>query len=180
MASKIFITSDTFFGRASIIELAHRPFKSIEEMDATLIENWNSVVTENDIVYHLGNFAWSPIVADNVIKQLNGNIKFILGEFDEALLEVIEYYQDLVILPNDIFKDYKHKMVLSHYPLADWPGKERGIYHFHGHNFNTMRTDLTISNRVNCCTDFNNYKPMEIKELLKLFKEFKALKKISN
>lgn len=175
MAAKIFITSDTFFGRASIIELANRPFKSVEEMDATLIENWNNVVSENDIVYHLGNFAWSPIVADNVLKQLNGTIKFILGDFDDALKEVIEYYQGLDILPNDIFKDYKHKIVLSHWPLLDWPGKDRGVYHFHGHNFNTMKTDLTESNRINISTDFWKYTPQELKSLFATFKDFKKM-----
>lgn len=36
-----FITSDTHFGHARIIELASRPFASVEEMDAELIRRWN-------------------------------------------------------------------------------------------------------------------------------------------
>ena len=61
MEPKIYITSDTFFGRRNIIEIANRPFKDLDEMHAVMVNNWNSVVTDNDIVYHLGNFAWTPI-----------------------------------------------------------------------------------------------------------------------
>jgi len=178
MPSKIFITSDTFFGRASIIEQNNRPFKSVEEMDAALIENWNSVVSDEDLVYHLGNFAWTPIVTDKVLKVLNGNIKFMLGDFDDALKEVIEYYDGIDLLPNEIFKDYKHKIVLSHWPLAEWPGKEKGIYHFHGHTTNTLKTDMTQSNRVNVCCDMWNYKPQELKQLFAMFKAFKKEMKL--
>ena len=178
MNNKIFITSDTFFGRSSIIDIAKRPFKTVEEMDSVLIENWNSVVSEEDIVYHLGNFAWSPVVTDNVLKVLNGSIRFMLGDFDDALKEVIEYYNGIDLFKDDIHKDYKHKIVLSHWPLAEWPGKDKGIYHFHGHMINSMKTDMTQSNRVNVCTDHWGYKPQEIKSLFSMFKAFKKEMKI--
>ena len=36
-----FVTSDTHFSHARIIELAGRPFSTSEEMDAELIRRWN-------------------------------------------------------------------------------------------------------------------------------------------
>ena len=47
----IFFTSDLHLGHENCIRLCNRPFSSIEEMDETLIENWNHKVTGKDTVY---------------------------------------------------------------------------------------------------------------------------------
>lgn len=54
----IFFTSDTHFWHENIIKFCNRPFSSVEEMNDTIIENWNKVVGENDIVFHLGDFVF--------------------------------------------------------------------------------------------------------------------------
>lgn len=172
MAQKIFITSDTFFGRSNIIEIANRPFANVDEMNQALIDNWNKVVGEDDIVYHLGNFAWTPTIADEVLKVLNGNIKFILGEYDDAIKEIYEYYDGIDIIPHEIFKDYTNKIVLSHWPLESWHGKNEGIYHFHGNTLNELKTDLTKMKRINICCDNWNFTPQEVKVLFDIFSEF--------
>ena len=52
-----FFTSDTHFGHANIINLCNRPFKDVNHMNDMLVENWNSVVSDDDTVFHLGDFA---------------------------------------------------------------------------------------------------------------------------
>lgn len=56
---KVFVISDMHFGHANIIPFCNRrPFGSVEDMDETMIANWNSVVSENDIVINLGDYVW--------------------------------------------------------------------------------------------------------------------------
>lgn len=172
MKPKVFVTSDTFFGRVNIIEIAKRPFSSIEEMDAALVDRWNKVVGENDIVYHLGNFAWTPSAAHDALNSLNGEIRFILGEYDSALMEVFEYFDDIEIVPHEIFKNYNDKIVMSHWPLENWPGKTEGIFHFHGNTLSNLKTDLTKLNRFNVSSDANNFTPQNIETLFEIFNDF--------
>lgn len=55
----IFYIADTHFNHSNIIGFDNRPFSSVEEMNETLIHNWNSVVKHGDQVYILGDFCWS-------------------------------------------------------------------------------------------------------------------------
>lgn len=75
--NKIWFTSDTHFGSQRTLELSKRPFKTVAEMNDTLIKNWNDVVDEFDIVYHLGDFG-----DYRFIEKLNGSINLICGNYD--------------------------------------------------------------------------------------------------
>lgn len=77
MSNKIWFTSDTHFGSERTLELSKRPFKTVEEMDKTIIDNWNLVVGKDDVVYHLGDFGCYERV-----KELNGNIILICGNYE--------------------------------------------------------------------------------------------------
>ena len=43
--------------RNHFLRYCNRPFASVSEMDEHLIERWNAAVGDNDIVFHLGDFA---------------------------------------------------------------------------------------------------------------------------
>ena len=53
-----FFTSDTHFGHRNIIEYCNRPFKDVVEMDKILVQKYNYLVQENDIVYFLGDIGF--------------------------------------------------------------------------------------------------------------------------
>lgn len=52
----IYFTSDLHFNHKRIIQSVGRPFANLEEMHNALVNNWNSVVNDDDTIYILGDF----------------------------------------------------------------------------------------------------------------------------
>lgn len=71
--NNIFFSSDLHFGHKNIIKYCTRPFESVEEMNKKLIENWNSVVTNDDTVFFLGDAGFGSVTKIcECVKRLNG------------------------------------------------------------------------------------------------------------
>lgn len=64
--------ADTHFGHNNILRLSNRPFSTIEEMDRTIIVNWNSRVTDRDDVYILGDFSHKSEDPIQYLRKLKG------------------------------------------------------------------------------------------------------------
>ena len=81
---KIFFTADTHFNQQRTLDFSinRRIFKDLNEMNSVLIENWNKEVSDNDIVYHLGDFGDYEFR-----KCLKGKIHLILGNYEEKDIE---------------------------------------------------------------------------------------------
>ena len=115
-----FYTSDTHFDSERALSLSKRPFKSIEEMNWKIIENWNNRVHPKDIVYHLGDFGelWP-------IKYLNGEIVLIEGNYEKDEINKNKEYKNK--LENIFIKVYDKpyinddfvfsKKILCHEPI---------------------------------------------------------------
>jgi len=160
---KIFVTSDTHFGHENIIKFCNRPFKNAHFMDLELIERWNSVVTPDDIVYHLGDFAYkiSGNKIINIIEQLNGKIILIKGNHDGKTLKVNSVHnffetQNYVSLTHD-----NKKVCLFHFPIEEWDGKHNGSIHLHGHSHGVLDF-LNVKNRLDVGVDSHNFTPVEL------------------
>ena len=78
--------ADTHFGHDNIRRLSNRPFDSVEEMDKTIIENWNSKIADSDDVYILGDFSYKSKDPIEYLKKLNGRKHLIIGNHDNKLL----------------------------------------------------------------------------------------------
>lgn len=160
--SEIWFTSDTHFGSQRTLELSQRPFKTVEEMDKILIENWNSVVGKNDIVYHLGDFG-----NYNTVKQLNGNIVLIYGNYelkDRIKREdLIEYgFNDAEYNPtrrkiNNIFLN------LSHLPSESEKRININEFNLFGH---IHKLQMVKKFGLNVGTDCHNFYPINIETVM--------------
>ena len=172
---KIFVTSNQQFGRNGAIDAYERPFSSVNEMNFELIDRWNSVVSDEDMVYVLGNFAWDPESAEIAVKSLHGNIVFLNGEYDNAIEEIIEIMdsESFSFLYNSIEELPELNVVLSYWPLLDWPEKNKGSYSVVGHPDKKYQTNHK-TNVINCACDFWNFKPIEITKTLELLTSISA------
>lgn len=51
--NRLFFTSDTHFNHTNILQYCNRPFKTIDQMNETIITNWNRVVGPDDVIYKI-------------------------------------------------------------------------------------------------------------------------------
>jgi|SRR5882672_8252093 len=127
-------TSDTHFGHKNILEYEkeHRQFETVEEMNEQLISNWNSTVKKNDIIYHLGDFAFG---AENIsiAGRLNGNKRLVMGNHDSYSFDLYaKHFQK--IFGAHIWK----KCILTHVPVHTDNLSGRFLLNIHGHLHSKM------------------------------------------
>ena len=170
----IYLTADCHFGHTNIINHCNRPFSSVEEMDAVLIQNWNETVKKNDEIYILGDFTMrTSEVAHDYLTKLNGRKYFIRGNHDRFLENFEPYESDF-----EWVKDYHRliyngqRIIMFHYPILEWDQIHRGAYHCYGHVHNNKVSAerlavLDGSRAINVGVDVNNYRPVSIKDILK-------------
>lgn len=78
------LTSDHHFGHNNIIEYCKRPFTSVAQMNAAMIDSWNNTVAPDDTVYYLGDFAMQPRLVSEILPQLKGTKILIAGNHDRC------------------------------------------------------------------------------------------------
>ena len=125
----IFFTSDLHLGHENCIRLCNRPFSSIEEMDETLIENWNHKVTGKDTVYILGDLIYrSQKPPEEYLRRLRGKKHLILGNHDRGWIRSCQTEQFFESVNNLLYvADGKRQYTLCHYPMMvrDGDGLQR-------------------------------------------------------
>lgn len=113
-----FVISDTHFFHANILKYCDRPFTSVDEMNQHMMERWNSVVSPNDLVYHLGDVYLGNKVPEtevlSFLLKLNGRKRLILGNHDRGKDPILHQIFEKIYMGR-IFKD--KGLILSHFPL---------------------------------------------------------------
>ena len=168
----IFFTSDHHFGHENIISFSNRPFNDLHHMHASMTARWNNVVHKDDVVFHLGDFAFkqSP---KRFIEKLNGHIHLIIGNHDKpsqckGLFESVE--------ESKLIKEDGHSFYLHHYPHESWPQSHYGSLHLHGHvHINSVHSLSQRTRRMNVNVELWEYTPIPISEVIKTLAEQKVV-----
>ena len=158
-----FFTSDTHFDDEFAIPYFSRPFQSVDEMNAIMVERWNHVVTNNDIVYHLGDFTTKDLSHfTKWATRLNGNIRILPGNMDRPWLQdfvINEKVQVILPLISLAFEELgtvgqPQVIVLCHYSMQVWDRSNHGSWHLFGHTHGKLK-GIGMSFDVGVdCTDF--------------------------
>lgn len=176
--SNLFLTSDSHFNHVNIIKFCNRPFDSVEEMNETLISNWNNTVPKDGIVFHLGDFAFGGSeVWHKILSRLNGQIHLILGNHD--LKNFRQGYADsFASVQEQLTIDIgKKKVILTHFPLLCYHGAwgtEMNVWNLMGH-VHTLKSNNSgkdferlqylFPTQYDVGVDFNNYTPISFQEV---------------
>jgi len=160
----IFYTGDEHYDHFNAIKQNNRPFTTSDEMNHTLITNHNSVITDNDIVYHVGDFTLKRgkggcSFAAHIIEQLNGEHIFVRGSHDYWAKKLNLPYMIEVMVGD-------HFVVLCHYAGRTWPRSHYNSWNIHGHSHGGLDP---IGKQYDAGVDNNNLFPISddaVKEIM--------------
>lgn len=112
--SNVFLISDTHFFHHKILEFEAkaRPFSSVEEMNETLVDNWNRVIGKRDTVWHLGDVCFGGAESLRILNRLNGTKNLIMGNHDQYGIDKYLHFFNKI----EAVKKYDGYL-LSHIPI---------------------------------------------------------------
>jgi calcineurin-like phosphoesterase family protein len=139
----IFFTSDTHFNHSNILKYCPRrseAFADIAQHDEYIISDWNSKITDDDTVFHLGDFALGAIPDSySILDRLNGEKVLITGNHDRRHIKQPDFRNRFAAIKfgyHEVELKYNGQKVmicLCHYPMQSWNKWHYGSFHLHGH-----------------------------------------------
>ena len=183
----IYFTADQHFGHKNILKHqgVTRPFDTIEEHDKFAVDQWNSVISNNDTVYHLGDFTlkgWSFFW--DTVQKLNGSILVVPGGHDYKWIQEhpnpeiqIKRPANFIHSPRrisllntletiEIHQGGKYPLVISlcHYAQLKWDRSHYGSLHLFGHSHG--RLEYPEPRSMDIGVDTNNFLPYSLDEVV--------------
>lgn len=165
---KIWFISDTHYNHANICKGTSkwgdksqtRDFETLEEMNNSIVKSINDVVGEEDILYFLGDWSFGGIDSIWEFRKqvICKTIIFIPGNHDDHIVNnkilpnawqspwhplmddiQLSAHSLFTMSPEITYLKYKKRLfILSHYPLEQWKGMDKGTIHLHGHTHHTL------------------------------------------
>jgi len=152
---RLYFTSDTHFSSSRHIEMSHRPFKSIEEMDLEFISNWNKRLTADDVMFHLGDFGDIA-----VLDKLNfGNMFLLKGNYERKEKD-FDVEDNRVFVMDKLSANIDGETIYCvHEPLCSKNNLEDDDFFLFGHIHEKSKVKR---NGFNVGIDANNFCPVDV------------------
>ena len=131
-----YFIADLHLGHVHILSYDNRPFKTIQEHDYYIVNQWKNIVTDEDDIYILGDVSWHTHKQTiDIIKMLPGKKHLIIGNHDKDVLKKPAFRELFVEICDykELKLDKVVSIVLSHYPIPCFNKHYYGWYHFYGH-----------------------------------------------
>jgi calcineurin-like phosphoesterase family protein len=171
---KVWFTADTHFGHRNIIRYCQRPFATVEEMNETIIDNWNGVVGKDDVVFHLGDFSVGGAAEwTSLLESLNGRIFLVLGNHDMNNVDQGFMRRFENVSMQMLISIGKQRIYLNHYPFLCYGGSYRGTWQLFGHvhtspcnsGLDNSRLGMLFPTQYDVGVDNNSFTPVSFEEV---------------
>jgi calcineurin-like phosphoesterase family protein len=148
-------------------------------MNDTIVNNINTMVGQDDVLVHLGDWTFSGFesIGDFRNRIVCKNIYLILGNHDhhiernknniQDIFVKTSHYELLNVLDEDS-DDLEYGFVLSHFPIVSWHDMNKGRFHVFGHVHLPSHKKLMPGKAMDVGMDGNNLRPYEMKEVISL------------
>jgi calcineurin-like phosphoesterase family protein len=170
-------TSDLHLGHKNILKYNRQEFSSVEEMHEHLVEQWNLVVGEQDLVFNLGDVCLGNLeTAADVLGRLNGFIYTIFANHDsEKSFDLFNTISQKQIYSFDPLKEInvdRKLIAMCHFPLVCWNKSEHGSLHVFGHAHGSIEgvgksMDVGLDSAKKLINEFRPFSHKEVVEILK-------------
>ena len=162
-----YFISDHHFGHKNVIRYCERPFRTVLEMNESMIEKWNKCVTDADRVFVLGDvFLMDADLASDIIHRLNGYKILVAGNHDRSKKTMLECGFDEYHKKHDYKIDGIGRGLLIHYPVPDCVLDSLGYdFSIHGH---IHREPISHGIKLNVAADLHDYVPVSLDKVKKI------------
>jgi len=171
----IWFTSDFHIGDIRMLK-RRKLFLSLEEMEQTLINNYNQKVGCDDIVWLVGDIVGDIESALRVFPRLNGKKNYVIGNHDRKWIresQVQSFFNNIYESTVEMIENVP--VSISHYPLYEWYKSKYGGVLIHGHMHDEY-IDLPFYKNF-CAYDVsiekNNYEPVSWYDIVEHFEKDK-------
>lgn len=168
LMKNIYVISDTHFGHWFANWFWTRPYKNLKQMNEGIIDNWNKIVTNEDIIIIVGDFfAGNKKFLNYLLDRLNGEKILVKGNHDtKRRYKKILKNGDIQIYDRLEFTHNDKLLVFTHIPTFDMPDNAINI---HGHYHNVVLPPRFDKKRYfNACVEHNDFKPILLDDVLEL------------
>ena len=158
------IISDTHFFHENIGSYCSRP----ENWQELIIKNWNDLVSPDETVLHLGDFALGNKSNFELLTgSLNGRLFLIQGNHDRLSQSFCEAH-GVTLIKNSFMVELENQMrlIFSHRPIVPL---DDGWINFHGHIHNSPpppEGSVFGPNHINMSVEVRDYRPWQLKDIL--------------
>ena len=167
-------TSDHHFGHANIIRYCARPFTSVDEMDESMVQRWNTLVQPDDVVIVVGDFSFRDEArTTEIVSRLHGEKVLIRGNHDKRKTDT--YWRRVgfrdVAPSMHVELEQIGRVWVKHEPEpygSTWPVQLNGHVH---EKWKTKAYQSTGQVYINVGVDQWGFAPVSTQELVTLAKE---------
>ncbi|MCK5605731.1 metallophosphoesterase [Candidatus Pacearchaeota archaeon] len=160
-----YFTADQHFDHINIMKHCNRPFRTVDEMNETIMNAWNLNVKPEDVVVLAGDISMLPsadLIHRRFLSKLVGNKVFLRGNHDHWMKEKRYIYNKRIEM---------QIVSVCHYPMRTWQNSNHGSWQLHGHSHGTLQPfhnqlDIGVDNAFKLLGSYRPFSFNEVKEIM--------------